>query len=153
MKTSRVTDDVRSCVDRARDALTTVMQDRSFAAGEALFRQGEAPCAMYFLRSGLVHLERPGADLGPGLCVARPGDVIGVTYAVSGRPYDMNAVATKPCSLEVVPRDEFLRMMIEVPGLHLEVVRMLSIDLGRCYEVLRTLGPKARSRHSEAGTL
>jgi CRP-like cAMP-binding protein len=140
-------------VDRARDALMTVMQDRSLAAGEALFRQGETPCAMYFLRSGLVHLERPGGDLAPGLCVARPGDVIGVTYAVSGRPYDMDAVATKASTLEVVPREEFLRLMTSAPGLHLEVVRLLSIDLGRCYEVFRSLGPKTRSRHTEAVTL
>lgn len=118
-----------------------------------LFVQGTSPDAVYFLRAGLVHLERAAIEADPRFCVVRPGDVIGVTFAVSGRLYDMGAVAMKPSEVDVVSRDDFLRAMTELPGLHLEVVRMLSLDLGRCYEVLRTLGPKARQRTAEEDTL
>jgi CRP-like cAMP-binding protein len=136
----------RKCIDRARAALAEVIETRSFESGSLLFKQDELPLAVFFLRSGSVRLKREGIDPQSPLCVARPGDVIGVTNAVSGRPYDMNALVTKASVLEVVSREDFLRLMTESPGLHLEVVRMLSIDLGRCYEVLRTLGPKTRHR-------
>ena len=112
-----------------------------------MFEQGADPEAVYFLRTGTIHLERNGFKLSSGLCVAHPGDVIGVSYAISGRPYDMSACVTDECVVEVDPRPVFLDAMIDSSGLHLEVVRMLSLDLGRCYEVLRTMGPKTRSRN------
>jgi len=152
MKTGEVSSPEKSCVDRARRVLRPVAEPRTLKAGDYLFRQGERAGAVFFLRTGLVHLERPGLAESE-LCVARAGDVIGVTFAISGRPYDMDAVATRASKLEVVDRDDFLRLMAESPGLHMEVVRMLSVDLGRCYEVLRTLGPKTRNRSVEEVTL
>jgi len=139
-------------VDRARAALKSVLLSRSHKVGERIFDRGSDPEYVFFQRSGVVQLERAGVDA-PGLCVARAGDVIGVTYAISGRPYDMDARVTKAARFDVVRRDEFIRLMTELPGLHLDVVRMLSIDLGRCYEVLRTLGPKSRNRTVEEVTL
>jgi len=152
MKSGGYSSPEKRCVDRARKALKDVMESRSLNAGDRLFARGADPMAIYFLRRGLVELERAGLDM-PGLCVARPGDVIGVTFAISGRPYDMDAVAKKSSRIESVGRDDFLRLMTELPGLHMEVVRMLSVDLGRCYEVLRTFGPKTRNRPAEEVTL
>lgn len=152
MKTGELSAVEKSCVDRARKALRPVLTTCTLKAGERLFGQGAKPEAVYFLRSGLIQLERRGMEP-TNLCVARSGDVVGVTYAISGRAYDMDAVVTKAARVEVVEREEFLRRMTESPGLHLEVVRMLSVDLGRCYEVLRTLGPKTRNRGAEEVTL
>lgn len=152
MKTGAVSVVEKTCVDRARKALRPFMTTRALKVSDRLFEQGAKPEAVYFLRSGVIRLERRGMD-SSGLCVAHPGDVVGVTFAISGRAYDMDAVVLKTARVEVVEREEFLRRMTESPGLHLEVVRMLSVDLGRCYEVLRTLGPKTRNRGAEEVTL
>lgn len=151
MKTGEVSSPEKTCVDRARRALRPVMDTRTFQVGERLFSQGDAPAYVFFLRSGVVSLDRAGFERGE-LCTAGAGDVIGVTFAISGRPYDMDARVIRTARLELVSRADFLRLMTEFPGLHLEVVRMLSLDLGRCYEVLRTLGPKTRHRVTEGAS-
>lgn len=143
----------RGCVDRVRAALEGLLEARTYDKGSLLFEQGQRPASVFFLRSGSVHLERAGFKTGSDLCVAKPGDVIGVTYAISGRNYDMSAVVKAASSVEVVDREAFLDSMTASSGMHLEVVQMLSIDLGRCYEVLRTLGPKTRNRRAEQSTL
>ncbi len=143
----------KNCVDRAREALKHVIDVQIFENGSHLFSQGEKPNAVYFVRSGSLQMQRAEMKSDSELCIARAGDVIGVANAVSGRSYDMSAVITKKSRVEVVSRNTFLATMISTPTLHLEVVRMLSIDLGRCYEVLRTLGPKTRNRRKEEVTL
>lgn len=143
----------RRCVDRARAALNSQIDERNYATGSRLFQEGELPTAVFFLRSGSVRLERSDMAVHTDLCVARAGAALGVTFAISGRTYDMSAVATTDCRVEVVGREEFIDTMLGSPGLHLEVVRMLSMDLGRCYEVLRTLGPKSRKRVAKEDTL
>jgi CRP-like cAMP-binding protein len=153
MNANDVSSNERSCIERVRHALAGVTETRVYRQGETLFEQGAPPGEIYFLRSGLIHLHRAAIEQDPRLCVVQPGDVIGVTFAVSGRAYDMDAIAMRPSEVDVVSRDAFLRAMTEIPGLHFEVVRILSLDLGRCYEVLRTLGPKSRQRTAEEGTL
>ena len=52
---------------------------------------------------------------------------------------DVSAVATEDSVVEFVARDDFTTAMVSEPGLHLEVVRMLSLDVARCYELLKSL--------------
>ena len=55
--------------------------------------------------------------------------------------------------MQFVPRDEFLEYIRSNTEAHLEIVKILSMDIGRCYEVLKEMSQleELESRAQAAG--
>src|SRR5687767_12709030 len=76
-----------------RRLLGDQFHDRQFAEGEALFAQGEAPRAMYLLKSGVVRLveKAPGGD--KVVATLGPSSLLGEIDLLLHRPYNATATA------------------------------------------------------------
>ena len=72
--------------------------------------------------------------------IAVPGEILGVTSAISGCPYEITAEALYPCTLASMPRQSFLDFLLRYPAAFQNVARELCLDSTRIREQLRTVG-------------
>jgi len=106
-----------------------------------LFAEEQQPCFVLFLLEGRVKLSMNsigGRRLILGL--SRPGDILGLTFAISGLPYEMTAEAQYPCRLRSVPRQIFLDFILRNSVASQNVARELSLEYKETYAQLRLLG-------------
>jgi len=106
-----------------------------------LFTEEEQPCSILFLLEGRVKLSL-NSVVGKRLILgsAGPGDILGLTSAVSGCPYEMTAEAQFPCRLISLPRQSFLDFLLCYPVAYRNVARKLSLEYRQACERLRILG-------------
>ena len=106
-----------------------------------LFTEEQQPCCVLFLLEGRVKLSMNsigGRRLILG--IYRPGDILGLTSAVSGLPYEMTAEAQYPCRLKSLERQSFLDFVLRYPVACQNVARELSLEYKQTYAQLRLLG-------------
>jgi CRP/FNR family transcriptional regulator, cyclic AMP receptor protein len=106
-----------------------------------LIREEEEPSRVLFLLEGRVKLSMNSID---GrrliLAIAWPGEILGLTSAVSGCPHAITAETQFPCMITSVQRQVFLGFLMRYPMASQNVMRELSLDYERTAQQLRTLG-------------
>ena len=86
---------------------------RSYQRGEQLWRAGEMPHALLFVKSGLVKLTRPAARGRTALCgLFGPPSCLGELVLVKGVPYQNAAIAaTASVNVVAIPRADALEAL------------------------------------------
>jgi len=118
----------------------TIEKVERWPAGEVIFREGEQPAGVFVLYSGTVDLvfsARNGAKR--SLRTAYPGEVLGLSDAVSNTPHDCTASTRTGVRVGFVPVDALRSQLAEHPALWLSIAKLLSADLGACWASMRTL--------------
>lgn len=99
---------------------------RVYSKGELLFVEGQAARGVYLLCQGRVKLSAcSGGARALITDITQPGDVLGLSAAISGKPYEATAEALEPCRLIFVRRDDFLRLLDEHAAAWTHVSRLL----------------------------
>jgi len=111
------------------------------AKGALLFVEGEDPRSVYVLCSGKVKLTMASSD-GRTLIVriAEPGEVLGATAAVLGKPYEMSAETIEPAQVNVIKREHFLEFLRQHPEASMRLTRQLSENCSAANRDIRSLG-------------
>ena len=83
-----------------------------YPKGSILFVEGEEPRGVFVLCSGRAKLTTSSSE-GRTLIVklAEPGEVLGASATILGRPYEVSAETLEPSQLNFVKRDDFLRFL------------------------------------------
>jgi CRP-like cAMP-binding protein len=106
-----------------------VCPERRYPEGRAIFSPGDAPDALYVLKSGLVtlsHVSRIGQ--GSIIRVFGPGDVFGeLLLTVPARPFLARALTT--CVVTVIPAKTFLQLLATIPRIGFNFTCVLSRHL------------------------
>ena len=108
--------------------------------GEVVFREGQKPNGIYILHAGTVDLvfsARNGRT--KSLRTALPGEIVGLSDAVSNTAYDCTATTRTSARIGFVPIDVFRRKLEETPALWLDIAKYLSTDLDSCWASMRAL--------------
>jgi len=127
------------------DVLKTVS---AFPRGTALFHEGQPARGIFVLCEGRVRLSvcsESGRRL--TLRVAGPGEVLGLSAALAGSPYEMTAELLDNAQVATIKRKDLVRFLHEHREACLQVVNLLSQDLHVAYDRVRSIG-LARSRRS-----
>jgi CRP/FNR family transcriptional regulator, cyclic AMP receptor protein len=74
------------------------------------------------------------------LRIAGPGEVLGLSSTLSGKPYELTAETLDSSQVVFVKRKDLLRFLREHPDACLQVVHLLSGDLHGAYERVRAIG-------------
>ena len=94
----------------------------AYPPGGVIFAAGDPGPAMYVVRSGRVDLM-----IGDTLVESvDPGGILGELALIDPAPRSASAVAGPDCTLALVDQDAFDDLVRRVPGLALEVMRVLA---------------------------
>lgn len=109
-------------------------QSLTFKRGDAIYRQGDSPSGMYFVKRGLVGLVIVAAHSGKEhlLRFFREGQFFGHRALFSEEGYHGSTIALEATEIRFVPRDVILNALSKHPELYREVIQVLSKELRRC---------------------
>jgi CRP/FNR family transcriptional regulator, cyclic AMP receptor protein len=113
----------------------------SYPVHTILFSEKDPAKGVYIVLEGEIKLSINSAEgKRLSLSIARKGEILGLTSALTGSPYEMTAETIFPAKLAPISRHDFLNYLLRHP----EAYQILSEDLSRQYsmacEQLRTVG-------------
>jgi CRP/FNR family transcriptional regulator, cyclic AMP receptor protein len=133
-------------MDQVRSYLQTLMavDDRPlhFHPGQMLFTEGEIGKEMYIIREGSVVLKHGNRTLEEvGI-----GGIIGEMALIDASPRSASAVAGSECSVTAVNEYTLLELVRKVPGLSLEIMRIMAGRLRRANKAPASSAKKAAKK-------
>ena len=121
------------------EELEKVKYASAYPQGAMLFVEGQAPRGVYIVCSGRVKLSTTSREVKTLILrIAQAGEVLGLHATVSGRPYELTGETLRPCQLDFVRRDDFLRFLQHHACLN--AAQHLSQNCQNAYEMIRSLG-------------
>jgi len=111
----------------------------AYPAGATLFVEGQVCRGVYILCKGRVKLSA-SSKAGQTLIfkIAQPGEVLGLNATVSGLPHETTAETGRPCQLNFVKRDDFLKFLAKHPDACMHAAIHLSRECQQAYQQLRS---------------
>lgn len=131
--------------DRLIRALAPHQILRSFERGSFLFTENGWPTGVCILLAGSVEMVF-GAGNGQPIRMEIAGTVLGLNAIISGRTHEYSAEALGGVVVGYVPKERFFAILEESRGLWMDVLKVMSRDVGSCYERVREIverGPRA----------
>ncbi len=124
----------------ALQAFESIKYATAYPQGAVLFVEGQTPRGIFVLCKGSVKLSinSPGGRT-VIVKLAEPGEVLGLSATISGKPYEVTAETIDPCQVNFVKRDDF--------------VQFLKDDVEACFKVAEQLSEKYHNACKEAGAL
>ncbi|MHB8733157.1 MAG: Crp/Fnr family transcriptional regulator [bacterium] len=112
--------------------VAALLRRRRYRTGEPVFREGDPGTALYVVETGEVKILLGGAEgKEVVLSLLGPGEFFGELALLDGEPRSADAVATVPTDALVLPREDFLRLLREMPSVAVNVLAALSRRLRR----------------------
>jgi CRP/FNR family transcriptional regulator, cyclic AMP receptor protein len=110
--------------------LSAITSPAAYPKGATLFVEGQTPRGVFILCSGRVKLSTSSAD-GKTLIlrISEPGEVLGLSATVTGKPYELTAEVIEPTQANFVSREDFLLFLRE----HGEAALRVAQQLGEIY--------------------
>lgn len=124
----------------ALQAFEAIKYAAAYPQGAVLFVEGQLPRGIFVLCKGSVKLSI-NSPSGRTVIVklAEPGEVLGLSATISGKPYEVTAETLDPCQVNFVKREDFLRFLKD--------------DVEVCFKVAEQLSEKYHNACKEAGSL
>jgi len=113
----------------------------AFSRGSILFREGTPARGIFLLCEGKARLSvcsESGKRL--TLQIVGPGEVVGLSAALSGTPYEVTAEILEDAQVAIVRRKDLLEFLHDYREACLQVVHLLSEDLHVAYDRVRSVG-------------
>jgi CRP-like cAMP-binding protein len=118
---------LRGLPTRERTAFLDGALHCRFRSGETIFREGDPPGGVYFIRSGTVRLSvrlPDGRDR--VLASARAGHTVGELAALDHGARTATAVAVEPTTADYVPQDMFETSLAAAPEASRRLLRLMA---------------------------
>src|SRR6185295_8609368 len=125
----------------AMQTLDAIKFTSLYPKGSVLFVEGEEPRGVFILCSGRAKLTTSSSE-GRTLIVklAEPGEVLGASATILGRPYEVSAETIEPSQMNFVKRDDFLRFLNSHTEACLHTAQQLSEKYQSAQREIRSLG-------------
>jgi CRP/FNR family transcriptional regulator, cyclic AMP receptor protein len=122
-------------------ALDSVKFTGLYPKGSLLFVEGEDPRGVFILCSGRAKLTTSSTE-GKTLIVkiAEPGEVLGASATILGKPYEVSAETIEPSQLNFIKRDDFLKFLGSHADACMHTAQQLSEKYHSAQREIRSLG-------------
>ena len=101
----------------------------SRSRGESLFREGETPKCVFVICSGRIKLSVSSRDGKTAILrIAGPGEILGLSAAMSGTSHETSAEAVEFCRVKAVRVNDFMRFLQKYPEASAEATNCLLRD-------------------------
>lgn len=123
------------------EALDSMKFTGAYPKGALLFVEGEQPRGVFVLCRGRAKLTTTSTE-GRTLIVkiASPGEVLGVSAAILGRPYEVSAETLEASQISFIRRDDFLRLLSSYSEACMHTAQQLSEKYEAAQREIRSLG-------------
>ena len=127
--------------DAALRAFENIKYATAYPEGAVLFVEGQMPRGIFVLCKGSVKLSI-NSPSGRTVIVklAEPGEVLGLSATISGKPYEVTAETLDPCQVNFVKREDFLEFLKEDVSVCFKVAEQLSDKYHNACKEVRSLG-------------
>ena len=121
-------------------SLDRVTKESSHPDGMVLFMEGHPSQGLMVIVSGRVKLSTASAD-GRSIVVriAGPGEVLGLSATVVGRPCELTAETLEPTRIKIIPRESFRQWLRAHPELAFQIAQELAEEYNNTCQQLRTM--------------
>jgi len=115
--------------DRQHNALVNLFHQGTkltYKKGEFVIRPGETPSGVFYIKSGLVKaydITRYGEE--NLLIIRKPGEILGLTWAITGQNRNIIYATLSPCELFQISREQFVTFLRTTPEAALPLVDMV----------------------------
>src|SRR5579864_4304063 len=110
----------------AREHFETIAPEVSRSRGETLFVEGETPRCVFVICSGRVKLSVSSREGRTAILrIAGPGEILGISAAMSGVPHETSADAVELCRVKAIRVSDFLRFLQNFPEASAEATSCL----------------------------
>lgn len=123
------------------EALDSMKFTGAYPKGALLFVEGEQPRGVFVLCRGRAKLTTTSTE-GRTLIVkiASPGEILGVSAAILGRPYEVSAETLEASQVSFIRRDDFLRFLNAYSEACMHTAQQLSEKYESAQREIRSLG-------------
>jgi CRP/FNR family transcriptional regulator, cyclic AMP receptor protein len=123
------------------ESMDTIKFTGIYPKGSLLFVEGEQPRGVFILCSGRAKLTTSSSE-GKLLIVkiAEPGEVLGVSATILGKPYEVSAETLEPSQLNFIKREDFLRFLNASSEACMHTAQQLSEKYHSAQREIRSLG-------------
>jgi CRP/FNR family transcriptional regulator len=126
--------------ERDWEKVADLFSERQYQKDDYIFLEGEAPEALYVIRSGKIKVLRHSTDgKDVVLRVCGPGSMLGTVATFDGGGYPGTAQAIEDCVLLVISRNDCLTLVSRYPVFALAVISDLGVRLRSSAEQIRSL--------------
>jgi CRP/FNR family transcriptional regulator len=127
--------------EAALQAFEKIKYATAYPQGAVLFVEGQLPRGIFMLCQGNVKLSINSPN-GRTMIVklAEPGEVLGLSATISGKPYEVTAATIDPCQVNFVKRDDFLRFLKDHVAVCFKVAEQLGEKYYNACKDVRSLG-------------
>lgn len=126
---------------RTLKAFESIKITKTYSKGSRLFIEGQPSEGIFILCRGRVKLtthSRNGKAL--ILRVAAPGEVLGLSAAISDSDNETTADVIEPCQVNFVRKADFYRFLVQNPDAGMSALRQLNLQYKKAYMQIRSLG-------------
>jgi len=125
----------------ALTALQKIKATSVYPKGALLFIEGQAPRGVYILCTGRAKLSTTSAE-GKSIIlrIAEPGEVLGLSSAVSDTPYEASVETLEPTQANFISRADFSNFLKEHADVGIRVAQQLTHNCKCAYDEIRSLG-------------
>jgi signal transduction histidine kinase len=108
-------------------ALRRITQERRFAAGGEIFREGDPGGGVFFVKAGLVEISGlVGSDARRVFSQLGEGEIFGEMAVIEERPRSATATAVKDTDVYFIPREAMLVLLERSPVLAFNMLQEIS---------------------------
>lgn len=126
--------------ERDWEKVSDLFSERQYQKDDYIFLEGEAPEALFLVRTGKVKVLRHSTDgKDVVLRVASPGQMLGAVATFDGGGYPGTAQAIEDCTLLLLARNDCLTLVSRYPVFALAVINDMGNRLRSSAEQIRSL--------------
>jgi len=130
--------------DLPREALTRLQAIKAtsvYPKGTLLCLEGQSARGVFVLCTGRAKLSTTSSE-GKSIIlrVAEPGEVLGLTAAVSNSPYEATVETLEPTQANFISQSDFIRFLEEYPEVGMKVAKQLTHNCKCAYDEIRSIG-------------
>lgn len=130
--------------DLPREALLKLQNIKAtsvYPKGALLCLEGQPPRGIFVLCTGRAKLTTTSAE-GKSIIlrIAEPGEVLGLTAAVSNSPYEATIETLEPSQANFISQNDFVKFIEEYPDVGLKVAKQLTHNCKCAYGEIRSIG-------------
>lgn len=127
--------------DEALTKLQHIKATSVYPKGALLCLEGQPPRGIYVLCTGRAKLTTTSAE-GKSIIlrIAEPGEVLGLTAAVSNSPYEATIETLEPSQANFISQPDFVEFVRQYPDVGLKVAKQLTHNCKCAYGEIRAIG-------------